>query len=345
MAGNEAVERNNKGIRLAAEGRDAAAEREYIAALDAARSDDLSRAKIANNLAVLYQRQDRYRDAERMFRAALQWRQKKLPATSTEVAYSLNNLAEVYGIQGRHWEARNLMESAARNLQEFHDGAPGLPIVLGNLALELCRFDQLDRATELSRSALSLYRRRGEIRGTGYGFALTTLGLVLVVKNDLEAAAPLYQEAIDIFQRMGAKAGPGLAGALAASGELYRRMQRIEEARQAEQRALDLLPPNGNALLRVQILRSLGNLVATAGNAADSLPYFEQSLVIQERTAGADYPTTAGLLLDYASATERAGKKSLSRKLHKRAMDLLARLGNQSTNQMTVSLRDLRNGK
>jgi hypothetical protein len=50
----------------------------------------------------------------------------------------------------------------------------------------------------------------------------------------------------------------------------------------------------------------------------------------------------ASLLLDYSSATLRAGKKSLSRKLRRRAMDLLARLKSPSRDQMTVSLSDLR---
>jgi hypothetical protein len=74
------------------------------------------------------------------------------------------------------------------------------------------------------------------------------------------------------------------------------------------------------------------------------LPYFEQSLTIYQERLGADHPVTANLLLDYASATERAGNKSLSRKLRKRAQDLLTRLS-QAPDQMTVSFRDLHNFK
>jgi hypothetical protein len=91
-----------------------------------------------------------------------------------------------------------------------------------------------------------------------------------------------------------------------------------------------------------KILRHLGNIVANTGNPSASLPYFQQSLLIEEKTLGEDHPGMASLLLDYSSATLRAGKKSLSRKLRRRATDLLARLKSRSRDQMTVSLSDLR---
>jgi hypothetical protein len=108
---------------------------------------------------------------------------------------------------------------------------------------------------------------------------------------------------------------------------------------------LELLHPSGDEVLRAQILRHIGNIVAIAGRPADSLPYFEQSLVIQEKTLGEEHPATASLLLDYSSATLRAGQKSLSRKLRKRASDLLARLNSRSTEEMTVSVSALRAAK
>lgn len=57
------------------------------------------------------------------------------------------------------------------------------------------------------------------------------------------------------------------------------------------------------------------------------------------------FRSTAGLLLNYASATQRAGNKSLARKLRKRAEDLIARLRSQLPVPMTVSFRELRDSK
>jgi hypothetical protein len=95
--------------------------------------------------------------------------------------------------------------------------------------------------------------------------------------------------------------------------------------------------------LRAAILQNLGNIVSGSGNPAGSLPYFEQSLEIQEEALGSVHPETALLLLDYAAATLRAGQKSLARNLRKRAHDMLVRLHSEVPGQFTVSLNSLRN--
>jgi tetratricopeptide (TPR) repeat protein len=342
---SEAVARNNQAIQLASEGRDDEAEQVYHAALSAASHYDLARARIATNLGELYRRQDRYRDAEQMFRSALQWRQRNLPPESVEVAYSLNNLGEIYRVEGRGWEARNLIDNAAHSLEHFHTDASGLPIVQSNLAVVLCGFGEFDRAEELLRSALLTYQKRRATPSREYGVSLMSLGQVLETKNQLEEAGQAYEQAMGIFENAGAPAKIELAAVLADRGELYQRMNRSQEARQTEERALEMLHSGADAVLRSQILRNLGNILAGGAKPADSVQYFERSLVIQEKTFGAEHPGTAALLLDYASATQRAGNKSLARKLRKRAQDLLARLSRQSPGRMTISLRDLRDDK
>jgi tetratricopeptide (TPR) repeat protein len=339
---NEAVAKNNQAMLLAGQGREAEAEKLYRDALDAEHDNDLARAKIANNLAALYERQDRYRDAERMFHSALEWRRKNLPAASLEIAYSLNNLGEVYRTEGRDWEARNLMETALRSLEQFHPEAPAVPIVRSNFAIVLCHFGELDQAQELLRAALLTYDERRGTEGREYAVTLNDLGQVLEAKGDLEAAVPPYEQAIGIFEHLGVAGRIDLSATLANTGELYQRLDRIEDARRAEERALELLPPAGHGVSRSQILRNLGNIVAKAGNPAEALRYFEQSLRIHEKTLGADHPATASLLLEYSSASLRAGNKSLAGRLRKRATDLAARLKSQSPPQMTVSVNDLR---
>jgi tetratricopeptide (TPR) repeat protein len=341
----EAIARNNQAVELTRAGRDTEAERLYRAALEESREDEIASARIATNLGELYRRQDRYRDAERMFHSALEWRRKNLPESNADLAYALNNLGEIYRVEGRDWEARNLMESAARSLELFHPDAPGLPVVLSNFAVVLCGFREFERAESSLRSALNAYDRLHQTSTPEYGVSLTALAGILQAQDRLLAAEPLYEQAIGIFEGVGPTARVNLAATLAGQGELYQRLERPDEAGQTEQRALQLLPPAGDALLRVQILRNLGNIAARGSKPADSVPYFQQSLSIQEKTLGADHPATAALLLDYASATQRAGDKSLARKLRKRAQELIERLSPQMPIPMTVSLRDLRNGK
>lgn len=341
----QAIARNNQAVQLTRDGRDAEAESLYRAALEGAKQDEIASARIATNLGELYRRQDRYSDAERMFHSALEWRRKNLPESSADLAYALNNLGEIYRVEGRDWEARNLMESAARSLERFHPDAPGLPVVLSNFAIMLCRFGEFERSEETLRSVMASYARLHQTSTPEYAVTLADLGQVLEAQNQFQSAEPLYEQALGIFENAGPAARSDLAAALADQGELYQRLERLEEARETEQRALQLLDPQGDALLRAQILRNLGNIAASGSKPADSVPYFQQSLTIQEKTLGADHPATAALLLDYASATQRAGNKSLARKLRKRAEDLIERLRRQLPSQMTVSLRELRDAK
>jgi tetratricopeptide (TPR) repeat protein len=337
----EAIGRNNEAARLADDGRFAEAEGLYRAALGAKYDDDLLRAKVANNLARLYERQDRYGDAEQMFRKALLWRQKDLPGSSNEVAYSLNNLAEILHIEGRDWEAGNLLETSVQSLQQFHPNDPLLPLILSNLAGIRCQFGRFDEAEVLLRAGLNSYGEQKGAASWEYGITLNNLGRVLQSKNEFEAADRLYAQAVSVFEPLGAQAQPYLATTLSNVGVLYERQKRVEEARQTDERALALLRPTGDEPLHSSILRNLGSLLVNAGHAADSLPYFEKSLTIQEKALGAEHPTTVTVLLEYASAAMQAGEKSLSRKLRVRAKELLARLNRQSPEDLTVSVHAL----
>jgi tetratricopeptide (TPR) repeat protein len=333
---------NNEAISLVEAGYSQQAESMYRSALVMSSSDQLTQAKIANNLGWLYLRQDRYQEAEQMFRQALQWRQANLAPNSFEIAYSFNNLAVIYRIEGRDWEARNLLEPAVRMLREFHPEAPELPVIMSNLAVVLCRFQAYDQAEDLLRSALNRSELEHGAASLEVGAELNDMGQLLEARQDFQNAAPMYTQAAGIFERLGRRATSELATALANLGGLLEQQHQDVQARQTEQRALDLLTSGANAPLRARILQNLGNIVAASGNAAGSLPYFEQSLNLQEKTLGAEHPATAHLLLDYADATRHAGQKLLARKLQKRAREILVRLNNKSPSQLTVSLDSLR---
>ncbi len=336
-----AAKLNNQAQALADQGRLQDAEELYRSAL-AVKCDDLSRAKIANNLAWLYRRQDRYPEAEKTLRRALQWRQKNLPPASIDIAYSLNNLADVYRIEGRDWEARNLLEAAVRILREFHPEAEGFSVIVSNLAVVLTKFHEYDQAENLLSAALKGSEQQHGAMSREVGIAANNLAQVLRAKKRPEDAAALYARAAHIFEALGPDGAPDLAVALANTGQLLEEQHQCLEARQTEQRALDLLSADGNAPLRAAILQNLGNIVVSSGNPSAALPYFEQSLDIREKAFGAEHPATVRLLLDYAAATLRVGQKSLAHQLKKRAQDLYARLQIATPGQFTVSLNALR---
>ena len=71
-----------------------------------------------NNLAVLYQSQGRYGEAEPLFEQALQLRREVLGERHPDTLTSLNNLAGLYERQGRYGEAEPLYEQALQLSRE-----------------------------------------------------------------------------------------------------------------------------------------------------------------------------------------------------------------------------------
>ena len=71
-----------------------------------------------NNLAVLYESQGRYGEAEPLFEQALQLRREVLGERHPDTLTSLNNLAALYESQGRYGEAEPLYEQALQLRRE-----------------------------------------------------------------------------------------------------------------------------------------------------------------------------------------------------------------------------------
>ena len=65
-----------------------------------------------NNLAILYDQQGQYAQAEPLYKRALAVWEKTLGPTHPEVATSLNNLAEFYRTQGQYAQAEPLYKRA-----------------------------------------------------------------------------------------------------------------------------------------------------------------------------------------------------------------------------------------
>ena len=92
-------------------------------------------AQTLNNLAVVYQEQGKYADAEGLYKRALAIYEKALGEDHPDVAQTLNNLADVYQEQGKYADAEGLHQRALA-IKEKALGAdhPGVAVTLNNLA-------------------------------------------------------------------------------------------------------------------------------------------------------------------------------------------------------------------
>ena len=88
-----------------------------------------------NNLAVLYQSQRRYSDAEPLFKRSLAIKKNALGPDHPDVVLSLNNLAVLYRAQGRYADAEPFFKrSLAINEKTLGPDHPNVALLLNNLA-------------------------------------------------------------------------------------------------------------------------------------------------------------------------------------------------------------------
>ena len=111
-----------------------------------------------NNLAALYQRQQRYGDAEPLFKRALALREKSLTPGHPDIAQSLNNLATLYEKQDRHTDSEPLFKRALAIYQKAAGPEhPAVATLLNNLG-------QVDKVQGRTADAESEIRRSLAIR-------------------------------------------------------------------------------------------------------------------------------------------------------------------------------------
>lgn len=335
---------NNQAAELYTRGQLEAAEPLYRAALTQSAGEPVLAATISTNLGALYKRLDRYTDAERLYRQALDLRRQWLPPTRPEIADSMNNLGEIYRLEGRYWEARNLTMAAVRALEHADPASPDMPIFLNNWAGLERDLHHPEIAEPLLRRAWTLAEVSSGPASRPVAIVLNSLGQVVADKRDFANAAPLYRRAAGIFEQPDTASPHDRAAVLSNLGRLLVAVDRAEEARDTELRALALLDaePHPDSLLRATILHNLGRIFAAQGDLPDALPYFERSLAAQERILGPENPRLAGVLADYSDAVCRAGDRSRGRKLGKRAGQLLARERHDDRSSYTVDASALK---
>ncbi len=341
----EATRLNNQAARFYAEEKFAEAERVYLAALAIHCDDGLAVASIASNLGALYRHLDRYEESERRFRQALDLRRKLLAPERIEVVRALHNLAGIYRVEGRYWEARNLARAAVEGLERSNPRSPEMPAMLINLGVLERYLDGHDQAERLLRTALSLEQEVGGPRSEVAAIASSNLAKVLEDARDYGQAGLLYSSAVEALENLGPRYSGDLALVLTNWGRMQGILGHFEEDKQAQARALALaeVQPSRNEYVCSDILLNTGELLAGEGRAAESLGYFHRALALKEKILGPEHPTIADILFDYAAAARRAGRKSQADKLAKRAEELVARQERADPARLSVSAKALRN--
>ena len=188
-------------------------------------------ARSLNNLAVLYDSQGRYEQAEPLYIQALELRKRILGENHPDTASSLNNLAILYYSQGRYESAEPLyiqaLELTKRILGENH---PDTASNLNNLAILYYSQGRYELAEPLYIQALELTKRILGENHPDTASSLNNLAILYQSQGRYESAEPLYIQVLELRKRILGENHPDTASSLNNLAILYYFQGRYEQA-------------------------------------------------------------------------------------------------------------------
>jgi tetratricopeptide (TPR) repeat protein/CHAT domain-containing protein len=265
----------------------------------------------------------KYAEATKVAERLLAIREKVLGPEHTDVARSLNNLAEVYRAQGRNAEAEPLYRrSLAIREKALGLEHPDVAIVLDNLA-------ELYRAQGRYADAVPLYRRSLAIVENALGSehprvatALNNLAALYQAQARYPEAEPLYLRSLAIAKSALGSEYPAMATAVNNLAELYRTQGRYAEAEPLyhrslaiRERALGLEHP-----AVATALNNLAELYRAQGRYPEAEPLYRRSLAIREKARGPEDPTVATTLNNLALLQQLQGRYPEAEPLYRRSL-------------------------
>jgi tetratricopeptide (TPR) repeat protein len=195
-------------------------------------------AVILNGLALLYESQGQYNEAERLFQEALAIDRAILP-NHPKLATTLNNLAELYRSQGKYNEAEPLYQEALTiDRASLSPNHPDLAGDLNNLALLYQSQGKYNEAEPLYQEALTIGRASLPPNHPQLANHLNNLAELYRSQGKYNEAEPLYLEALTIKRASLPPNHPNLAVTLNNLARLYELQEKDNEAEPLYQEAL-----------------------------------------------------------------------------------------------------------
>ena len=317
---------NGAGMEAYAQGRYAEAEKHWKAALKKAEKfgpNDSRLATSLNNLALLYQAQGNYTEAELLFKRSLAISEKALGPEHPAVATNLNNLAGLYDAQGKYAQAEPLFRRALAIFEKaLGPEHPAVATSLNNLGMLYGAQSDYAKAEPLNKRALAIREKVLGPEHPAVATNLNNLAGLYHVQGLYAEAEPLYRRALAISEKALGPEHPAVATSLNNLAAFYNVQGDYAEAEPLNKRALAIRekvlgPEHPDVALSLNYLAVLYDI---QGNYAAAEPLFKRLLAIQEKTLGPDHPDVAQSLNNLARLYRAQGNYAAAEPLFKRLL-------------------------
>jgi tetratricopeptide (TPR) repeat protein len=228
-----------------------------------------------------------------------------------DVAASLNNLALLYGDQGRDADAEPLYKRALA-IQEKVYGLDSSEVApeLNNLAALYQRQERYADAEPLFKRALAMREKSLPPGHPDLGQSLNNLATLYEKQDRHTDSEPLFKRALAIYEKAAGPEHPAVATLLNNLGQVDKVQGRYADAEPLIKRSLaireKLLGRDHPDVARS--LNNLADLYERQGRFADAEPLYQRALSIREQAVGPDHPDTAASLNNLASFYQTEGR-------------------------------------
>lgn len=241
-------------------------------------------------------RSGKYAEAAALAQNQLESLEKKFGPNNRDVGAALNNLAQVYGSQGRDGEAEPLLKRSIAILEKTAGlDSPEIAAALNNLAALYQRQERFTEAEPLFKRALSIREKSPGNGQTDLGQSLNNMATLYEKLDRHNDSEPLFRQALAIYEKAAGPEHPAVATLLNNLGQVDKVQGRFAEAEPLIKRSLAI---REKVLGRdhPDVARSLNNLAdlyERQGRYADALPLYQRAATIRETALGADHPDAA----------------------------------------------------
>jgi CHAT domain-containing protein/tetratricopeptide (TPR) repeat protein len=255
-------------------------------------------------------RAGKYSEAIPLAQGQLDSLEKKYGPNHRDVAGALNNLAQIYGSQGRDAEAEPLLKRAIAILDKAGLNSVEVAPELNNLAALYQRQERYAEAEPLFKRALAIRERSLGAAHPDVGQSLNNLATLDEKLGRHADSEPLFKRALAIYEKAAGPEHPAVATLLNNIGQVEKVEGRYAEAEPLIKRSLAI---REKVLGRdhPDVARSLNNLAdlyERQGRYADAEPLYQRAVTIRQNALGSDHPDLATSLNNLASLYQTEGR-------------------------------------
>lgn len=241
-----------------------------------------------------------YAEAEPLLQQALTIQIQTLGRDSSDTAYSLNALGELYYSQDRYAEAEPLFQQALA-IHERVSGSTDIASSLNNLGLLYSSQGKYEQAELLFQQSLSIKRQREKHNDPATAITLGNLAALCMKQGKYEQAESLFQLDLSICEQALEPRHHNIAACLNNLGFFYSNQGKYEQAEHLLQRALSICEQAlGDHPYTVGTFINLANLYTYQSKYGQAEPLYQRAFAINKRLFGLEHPQVESTLIALA---------------------------------------------